>query len=217
MGQIGMRSKNSGLGNHDHSTPSLGGVDLAPESCIVRDSDVAGLDPDVTSIFSVERDDANYLSIMGNDYDSTGIHFRTPLWGNQATIAVNPYLNWLVFRIGSAYFLIDGSGILHNDSDGTNGGGDHSLVMTKVTTAPISSPTDKAIIYTDDVVAGNAAIFFRNEQSEIIRMYREAALTAQDASTVDLTYGSQERDVIINNRLRISEIETALQNIGFLA
>ena len=45
---------------------------------------------------------------------------------------------------------------------------------------------------------------------------RAAALTAKDTSTVDATYGTQERDVINNNRTRIGEIETALKNIGIL-
>lgn len=45
---------------------------------------------------------------------------------------------------------------------------------------------------------------------------RAGALTAKDTSTVDATYGTQERDVINNNRTRISEIETALKNIGIL-
>ena len=45
---------------------------------------------------------------------------------------------------------------------------------------------------------------------------RAGALTAKDTSTVDATYGTQERDVINNNRTRIGEIETALKNIGIL-
>lgn len=45
---------------------------------------------------------------------------------------------------------------------------------------------------------------------------QQAALTAQDTSTVDATYGSQEQGVIINNRTRIAEIEAALQSIGLL-
>lgn len=43
------------------------------------------------------------------------------------------------------------------------------------------------------------------------------ALTAEDASTVDTTYGTQERDVIKNLRTRVGEIETALKNIGLIA
>ncbi len=43
---------------------------------------------------------------------------------------------------------------------------------------------------------------------------KQPALTAQDASVVDGTYGAQEQAVIANNRTRIAEIETALQNVG---
>lgn len=44
----------------------------------------------------------------------------------------------------------------------------------------------------------------------------KTSLTAQDSATVDATYGSEEEGVIKNNRTRISEIETALINLGVL-
>jgi len=43
------------------------------------------------------------------------------------------------------------------------------------------------------------------------------ALTASDASSVDATYGNEERDVIINLRTRVDELETKLQAIGVIA
>lgn len=46
---------------------------------------------------------------------------------------------------------------------------------------------------------------------------QESALTAADGSTVDDTYGTEERDVIQNNVTRIAEIETALTNHGLIA
>lgn len=44
----------------------------------------------------------------------------------------------------------------------------------------------------------------------------QTALTAADASTVDGTYGTQEQNVIANNRTRIGEIEARLKNVGIL-
>ena len=46
---------------------------------------------------------------------------------------------------------------------------------------------------------------------------KQSALTAKDASTVDSTYGAEERDVIKNNRTRIEEIEARLQNYNLVA
>lgn len=46
---------------------------------------------------------------------------------------------------------------------------------------------------------------------------QESALTAADGSTVDTTYGTEERDVIQNLVTRQGEIETALQNHGLIA
>ena len=45
---------------------------------------------------------------------------------------------------------------------------------------------------------------------------RQAAITAKNTSTVDTTYGADERDVIENNRTRISELEDVLQVLGLL-
>lgn len=46
---------------------------------------------------------------------------------------------------------------------------------------------------------------------------KPTALTAIDNSTVDTTYGTQERDVITNTRTRLSELETRLKNLGLLS
>lgn len=45
---------------------------------------------------------------------------------------------------------------------------------------------------------------------------QQTALTAKDASTVDATYGTQEANVIANNRTRIEEIELRLKAYGLL-
>ena len=43
------------------------------------------------------------------------------------------------------------------------------------------------------------------------------ALTAADASTVDVTYGTEEAAVINNLRTRLGELETQLQALGILS
>ena len=40
-----------------------------------------------------------------------------------------------------------------------------------------------------------------------------SVLTAADAATVDVTYGSEEQGVIINNRTRVAELETIVLNL----
>jgi hypothetical protein len=45
---------------------------------------------------------------------------------------------------------------------------------------------------------------------------RPTALTANNASTVTAAYTATEQAVIINNRTRIGEMETALKNLGIL-
>lgn len=45
----------------------------------------------------------------------------------------------------------------------------------------------------------------------------QAALTAEDAQTVDATYGQPEADVINNLRTRLGELEARLQALGLIA
>lgn len=46
---------------------------------------------------------------------------------------------------------------------------------------------------------------------------QQASITGVNNQTVDSTYGVQERDVLVNCRTRINEIESALENLGFIA
>lgn len=45
---------------------------------------------------------------------------------------------------------------------------------------------------------------------------RPTALTAANASAVDLVYGAEERDVVNNLRIRLNELETRLRSLGLL-
>ena len=55
---------------------------------------------------------------------------------------------------------------------------------------------------------------------EDIDLTKQAALTAKDTATLSsggaATLSTSDSDVIDNNRTRIEEIETALQNLGLL-
>lgn len=61
-----------------------------------------------------------------------------------------------------------------------------------------------------------ADLDIRPDVGEIGGAESQSALTAADGSTVDATYGTQERDVIQNLVTRQAELETALQNLGLL-
>lgn len=60
-------------------------------------------------------------------------------------------------------------------------------------------------------ISGNVGFFGTTAAAQ------QGPLTGQDSGTVDATYGTAEANVIDNNRTRIAEIETALQNLGLLA
>ena len=120
---------------------------------------------------------------------------------------------------------------------GTNG----TKTLTQGTgTAPSTSPADAFQMYSADQAAGNAAPHFRTELGDIIKLYKETALTAQlttitasapvtpDYAVQDLTatggYGFVTADegqsvlkVIVNLQTRLSELETRLKNHGLLA
>jgi hypothetical protein len=51
----------------------------------------------------------------------------------------------------------------------------------------------------------------------VIKLYRSAALTPADNSSIsNTTYGTTEADVINNLRNRINELESKLQALGLL-
>lgn len=70
-------------------------------------------------------------------------------------------------------------------------------------TAPSSSTLDHTHIYSADESAGNACFHTRTEGGDVIKLYKEAGLTASDGT-------------LANAVTRIGEIETALQNLGLL-
>lgn len=51
----------------------------------------------------------------------------------------------------------------------------------------------------------------------VAAVVKPAAPTAVDSSTVDATYGTQERDVINNVRTRLNEVIAALQSLGLMS
>jgi hypothetical protein len=63
---------------------------------------------------------------------------------------------------------------------------------------------------------GYAVPGFITEAGVKLKLYKGTALTAADNSTVDATYGTEERDVIKNLRTRLGEIEAFLQGMNLL-
>ena len=107
-------------------------------------------------------------------------------------------------------------------------------------TAPASSPTDAAQLYSADQAAGNACLHTRTENGAVVKLFQGAALTAQlttltytapgtpDYAIQDLIqpagYGFVTKDegntvlkVIANLQTRVSELETRLKAHGLLA
>jgi len=109
-----------------------------------------------------------------------------------------------------------------------------------IATAPTVDITDSSHMYVADVVAGTAAHTFRNESGDIIKMYQETALTTAettitfvDENTPDFALSSLTTtsaagfatldeaqgfvEAVANMQTRVNELETKLQNIGWLA
>jgi len=78
--------------------------------------------------------------------------------------------------------------------------GEHDIVTDTTTGTKIGTAT-------------NQKLGFFNAQPVV----QQSALTANDISDVDGTYGAEEQAVIINIRARVLEIEEKLQALGLLA
>ncbi len=88
-------------------------------------------------------------------------------------------------------------------------------IAMKNGTANTTDVGDQFHFYAADV-SSLSTPHFRTEGGDIIKLYKEAALTAEDGATVDGTYGTEEQGVINNLRTRMGELETALQAIGLI-
>jgi hypothetical protein len=70
-------------------------------------------------------------------------------------------------------------------------------------TAPTATPTDGFVHYAGDIVAGNSAPHFRTENGDILKLYKNTALTASDGTLATAI-------------TRQAEIETILTNLGII-
>jgi hypothetical protein len=92
----------------------------------------------------------------------------------------------------------------------------HANALNLFNTGAPAGGTDLCHIYSADQAAGNACPHIRTENGSTIKLFKGAALTAADASTVDSTYGAEEAAVIANLRTRLNELEARLQAAGFI-
>ena len=110
---------------------------------------------------------------------------------------------------------------------GDDGGGTNRMLAAwsaSFTDAAAASFKTRGTLLANDFNGEREAIRWEGDGSQALLSFfggtavaKQSALTAKDASTVDSTYGTEERDVIRNNRTRIEEIETRLQNYNLVA
>jgi len=97
---------------------------------------------------------------------------------------------------------------------GTNG---TWVFSHKAGTAPIFNPAGISQMFVDAISGSNLNVChqFRNEQGDVVKLYKEAALTAEDTGVVNS--GDATTDGVINNiRTRLGELELRLQTQGLL-
>ena len=117
--------------------------------------------------------------------------------------------------------LINGSVVIGDVSSskivGTNGSNVLAIQNGTPPTSPPSSLTANGgiQIYSDDLT-GVSILHIMNGNGEVIKFYRESALTAASTATVAGGYDLNEQGVINNLRIRLNELESKLQNIGLL-
>lgn len=85
-------------------------------------------------------------------------------------------------------------------------------------TAPTGFPTaDSVQLYSQDNALGTPILNIMTGNGDVIKIYKEAALTPADASAFSGTYDGSVIDILNNMRNRINELESKLQAIGLLA
>jgi hypothetical protein len=95
----------------------------------------------------------------------------------------------------------------------TSGAGGFS--MKNAATIPSASSTDRFIMYSTDITAGNAAPHFRTENGAIVKVYQET--TGVGASTLVTGLGTPLTDTDTFDGYTLKQIVKALRNQGLLA
>lgn len=119
--------------------------------------------------------------------------------------------NGLNLQIGSKDFIIDSTSTDMHFFQGTFQIGDTLQATSSATnsvlvengTAPSANKTNRHWYYSDDITAGEAAPHFRTETGDILKLYKNTALTASDGT-------------LANAVIRQGEIETILTNLGII-
>lgn len=68
------------------------------------------------------------------------------------------------------------------------------------------------IVQGDITHSGSHVGFFNSSP-----VVKPSVLTSPNSGTVDILYGTAERDIIINLRTRLNELESKLQSLGLLS
>ena len=82
--------------------------------------------------------------------------------------------------------------------------------------APSSISTNGGIQIYSDNITGVSVLHVMNGNGEVIKFYRESALSPSSVAPVAGGYDANEAEVINNLRTRINELETKLINIGLI-
>ena len=162
-----------------------------------------------TSFFT---DNLRFPNLKGVIFEQTGGILLGSIamdGSNQITIDNNGFFG---LSVGSNYTMTGGNlGIGHNGF-GTSATRTLSVLSG---TAPSTSPADSFQMYSNDVVAGNAAPHFRTENGAIIKLYQET--TSVGNSIISLGGGSSVLDDTTFDGYTLRQIVKALRNQGILA
>lgn len=144
---------------------------------------------------------------------SPDLFFRSTYWNGAASVANNDFIHTIaintsgdskmIFNVGgSETFVInsDGNILLGGATGASTGAGTLSFLTTTIPTTNIANQFQ---IYGSDIVAGNRAFHVKNENGEVVKLFKGAAMTAADAT-------------LANAVIRIAELEAILSLLGLL-
>jgi hypothetical protein len=156
-------------------------------------------------------DNARFANLKGCIFVQTGGTLLGSIGmdsGNAVTIDNNGFFG---LSVGGNYTMTGGNlGIGHNGF-GTSA---TKTISVSSGTAPSTSPADSFQMYSNDVVAGNAAPHFRTENGAVIKLYQET--TSVGNSIISLGGGSAVLDDTEFDGYTLRQIVKALRNQGIL-
>jgi len=172
-----------------------------------------------STVATFEHSGSMALTLLCPTANSQAIYFGDPTNGStDGRIIHSPTGRWITIGAGGTNGIaVDNVRNFFIGGGNTNAANATNTVHILSGTAPTGGVADNFLMYSDDIVAGNAAPHFRTEDGSIVKLFTSAAYTRNAAVVEDRTLLASASATTLNNNNVLAALIADLQATGLLA